>query len=79
MNINSTLKMKERASQVALVVKNTPASAEDARGKPLGSVPGWGRSPGGGLATHCSLLTGKIPWTEEPGGLQRGSQRVRCD
>ena len=26
------------------MVKNTPASAEDARGKPLGSVPGWGRS-----------------------------------
>ena len=31
------------ASQVVLVVKNTPANAED-----VGSVPGSGRSPGGG-------------------------------
>ena len=22
------------------------------------------------MATHSSILTGKIPWTEEPGGLQ---------
>ena len=30
-----------------------------------------------GLATHSSILSGKIPWTEEPGGLQSiGSQRV---
>ena len=34
------------ASQVALVVKNLPASAGDAR--VVGSVPGSGRSPGGG-------------------------------
>ena len=32
------------------------------------------------MATHCSILAGKIPWTEEPGGLQSmGSQRVRRD
>ena len=31
-----------------------------------------------GTATHSSLLAWKIPWTEEPGGLQSlGSQRVR--
>jgi len=35
-----------RASQVALVVKNTPASKEDIRD--VGSSPGLGRSPGGG-------------------------------
>ena len=23
-----------------------------------------------GMATHCSILAQKIPWTEEPGGLQ---------
>ena len=34
------------ASQVALVVKNPPANAGDARD--LGSIPGSGRSPGGG-------------------------------
>ena len=34
------------ASQVALVVKNPPANAGDARD--LGSIPGSGRSPEGG-------------------------------
>ena len=23
-----------------------------------------------GMATHCSILAWKTPWTEEPGGLQ---------
>ena len=31
-----------------------------------------------GVATHSSILAWKIPWTQEPGGLQSmGSQRVR--
>ena len=31
-----------------------------------------------GLATHSSILAWRIPWTEEPGGLQSiGSHRVR--
>ena len=41
------------------------------------------RSPGQedpleeGMATHSSILAWRIPWTEEPGGLQSmGSQRV---
>ena len=30
------------------------------------------------MATHSSILAWKIPWTEEPGGLQSmESQRVR--
>ena len=29
------------------------------------------------MATHSCILAWRIPWTEEPGGLQsRGSQRV---
>ena len=33
-----------------------------------------------GMATHSSLLAWRIPWTEEPGGLQSiGSQRVGHD
>ena len=33
-----------------------------------------------GMATHSSILVWRIPWTEEPGGLQSmGSQRVRHD
>ena len=32
------------------------------------------------MATHSSILAWKIPWTEEPGGLQSlGLQRVRYD
>ena len=32
------------------------------------------------MATHSSILAWKIPWTEEPGGLQSmESQRVRQD
>ena len=47
----------------------------------LGSIPGLERSPGeGNGATHSSILAWKIPWTEEPGGLQSmGSQRVGHD
>ena len=34
----------------------------------------------GGMATHSSILAGKIPWTEEPGVLQSmGSLRVGHD
>jgi len=33
-----------------------------------------------GMATHSSILVWRIPWTEEPGGLQAmGLQRVRHD
>ena len=32
------------------------------------------------MATHSSILAWRIPWTEEPGGLQSmGSQRVGQD
>ena len=32
------------------------------------------------MATNSSILAWRIPWTEEPGGLQStGSQRVGCD
>ena len=66
------------ASQVALVVKNLLASAGVLRD--VGSIPELGRSPGRGMATHSNILAWRIPWTEEPGGLQSiGSQRVRHD
>ena len=43
-------------SQVALVVKNLPAKVGDVRED--GSIPGWGRPPGGGHGTplQCSCL-----------------------
>ena len=32
------------------------------------------------MAVHSGILAWKIPWSEEPGGLQFiGSQRVGCD
>ena len=32
------------------------------------------------MATHSTTLAWKIPWIEEPGGLQSmGSQTVECD
>ena len=53
------------------MVKNLPANAGDTI-----SLPGLGRSPGEGHATHSSILAWRIPWTEEPGGLQFvGSQK----
>ena len=47
------------------VVKNLPASAGG-----TGLIPGSGRSPGEGKATHSSIIAWKILWTEDPGGLQ---------
>ena len=69
--------MHTHTSQVALVVKNPPATA--GKVKDLSLIPGLGRSSGGGdMATHSSILAWRIPWTEEPGRLQSiGSQRVR--
>ena len=34
-----------------------------------GSIPEWARAPRGGCATHLSVLTWKIPRTEDPDGL----------
>ena len=63
-------------SQVVLVVKSLPANAGVIR--TVGSIPGSGRSPEESMATHSSILAWKIPWMEEPGGLQSiGSQRVK--
>ena len=46
----------------------------------LGLIPGWEDPLEKGTATHSSILTWKIPWTEEPGGLSSmGSQRVGHD
>ena len=46
----------------------------------LGSIPGLGRSLEEGMAIHSSILAWRIPWMEEPGGLQSmGLQRVGHD
>ena len=61
---------------VELVVKNPAANAGDKRG--MGLIPGLGGSLEKEMATHSSILAWRIPWTEQPDGLQSmGSQRVR--
>ena len=55
---------------VAQMVKNLPAMLEM-------QVPSLGQKDllEEEMATHCSILAWRIPWTEEPGGLQSmGSQ-----
>ena len=47
------------------MVKNPPANAGDIRD--VGSISGFRRFPGEGMATHSSVLAWRIPWTEEPG------------
>ena len=61
---------------MALVVKNPPDNAEDARD--TGPVPGLRRSSGGGNGNPLQYW--KIPWTEKPGELwSMGSQRLTHD
>ena len=44
----------------------------------MGSIPGWEDPLEEEMATYSSILAWRIPWAEEPGGLQSmGSQRVR--
>ena len=55
------------------MVKNVPLNARDARD--MGWILGSGRLSVEGNATHFSILAWKIPWTEEPGGLQSMESR----
>ena len=56
------------------MVKNLPPNAGDPRDTSL--IPGSGRSLGQkdplqqGMTAHPSVLAWRIPWTEQPGGLQ---------
>ena len=52
--------------------KDSPTNTGDERDE--SSIPGWEEK----MATHSSILGWKIPWTEEPGGLQsKVVQRIR--
>ena len=60
---------------MAQKVKNPPAIRESW----VQSL-GWEDPLEKGTATHSSILDWRIPWTEEPDGLQSmGSQRVGHD
>ena len=59
------------------MIKNPPPSLGDLRD--IGSVP-ESDALEESMATHSSILIWRIPWTEEPGGLQSiGLQRVGQD
>ena len=49
------------------VVNNLPANAGDSGD--VGSIPVWGDLLEKEMATHSSILTWEIPWTEEPAEL----------
>ena len=60
---------------MALMVKNLPTNAGDIRD--ADSVPGLGRSPGGGHGNPLQCFAWRAPWTEKTGELECiGSQRV---
>ena len=64
-----------RASLVAQMEKSLPAVWETW----VQSL-GWEDPLEREMATHSSILAWRMPWTEEPGGLQSmGSQRVGHD
>ena len=68
------LKILFRAPLVAQMVKNLPAMQET-QVRSLG-----GKDLEKRMATHSSILAWRIPWIEEPGGLQfMGSHRVGHD
>ena len=56
------------------MVKNLPAMQET-RLRSLGREDSLEEE----IATHSSMLAWRIPWTEEPGGLQPMGHRVRYD
>ena len=69
-------------SMVHRVVKSQPRLKQfSMHAEDLGSIPlGQGDRLEKEMATHSSILAWKIPWTEEPAGLQSmGSQRIRHD
>ena len=63
------------------MVKNPHANAGDTGDAGLmQEIPGSGDPLEKEMTTHSSILAWKIPWTEEPGGLQsKGLQRARHD
>ena len=66
--------MSVGASQVVQWVKNPPAMQEMQEMQFLSL--GWDDPLEEDMATHSSILAWRIPWTEEPGGVQSiGSQR----
>ena len=61
-------------------IKGFPGGSDDSLPKTWVRSLGWEDPLEKEMATHSSILTWKIPWTEEPGKLQSmGLQRVGHD
>ena len=61
-------------SMMAQMVKNLPPMQETW----VQSL-GWEDPLEKGTATYCSILAWRIPWTEEPGGLQSTGLQMRTN
>ena len=74
-NVDFVLRFGLGLYVMAQTVKNLPAMQE------IWVLPlGRENPPGKEMATHSRILAWRIPWTEEPGGLQSmGSPRVGHD
>ena len=66
--IEQSITQNTQTFQVVLVVKNPPAKAGNIQD--TGSIPESGRSSGGGHGNPFQYSCLRIPWMEEPGGLQ---------
>ena len=69
-------------SLVAQMVKNLSVMQETwvqslvCNSGDLGSIPGQGDPQEKGMAAHSNILAWRIPWTEDPGGLQSWASLV---
>ena len=68
--INISPLVSQKGFSMAQTVKNLPAM-QDTRLRFLSQEDPLEK----GMATHSSILAWRIPWTEEPGGLQSMVQR----
>ena len=75
MEFYSFIQWKYWSSPVAQLIKNPSTMRET-----LVPSLGWEDPLEEEMATHSSILAWRIPWTEEPGGLQSmGLQRARLN
>ena len=61
---NQEIKITKEGFSGWVAIKDQPTNAGD-----IGSIPGQEDPLEKEMATHSSILTWEIPWTEEPGGL----------
>ena len=63
--LSRALEWVSLVAQLVKKKKKNPPAMQETQVQSLG----WGDSLEKNMATHSSILAGRIPWTEEPGGL----------